>query len=250
MKYLIIGFFIVSTAHAAVTDKQFSADAVITIPGEPQTVSKLYVGNNVVRTDINTQNGLIIDIVFPMEGKLIKLNPQFKQYINIPVRKQTNDSKLNANPCDRLQNASCALLGEELINGLKTKKWQVITLVNNKKVKTLHWIDKQRKLAVREIFNDGTTANMKLLKEEMINNRNVEKWVRTLHRVDGSIVSSYQWYDPQLKISIREELPGGYIRELKNIVLARQKSDLFKVPEGYSRVKPDQSHYKNKKMYP
>jgi len=248
MKYLILVFFIIGTAHATVTDKQFSADAVITIPGEPQTISKLYVGQGVVRTDITTKNGLIIDIVFPNEGKLVKLNPQLKQYINLPIKKQNNDFSVNTNPCNRLQNASCSLLSEETVNGQVTQKWQVVTLIQNKRITTVHWIDKQRKLAIRERFNDGSMADMVLQEQETINNRHVEKWVRTLKRVDGSVTSSFQWYDPELKISIREALPGGYVRELKNIVLAKQQDELFRVPDDYSMIKPEDLSYKTEKM--
>ena len=39
-----------------------------------------------------------------------------------------------------------------------------------------------------------------------------------------------QWYDPELKIAIREELPGGYIRELRDIKTGKQEKDLFEIP--------------------
>ncbi len=232
-KCLILVFLIINTANAALTDEQFSADAVITIPGEPQTSSKLYVGLNVVRTEVKTQNGLIVDIVYPLEGKLIKLNPQLKQYIEMPIKKQTNDLQEKNNPCLRLQHATCTKLGNEKINGFNTQKWKIITLQEGKKVRTLHWVDVQRQLAIREFFNDGSMAEMILEKNEIINNRKTEKWVRTLSRADGTTVLSYQWYDPQLKISIREELVGGYIRELKNLKIAIQNENLFEIPDDF-----------------
>ncbi len=237
-KCLILTLIFINTAYAAVTDKEFSADAVITIPGAPQTNSKLYVGKNTVRTEVETQHGLIIDIVYPLEGKLIKLNPQLKQYIEIPIEKQTSDKQIKSNPCYRLQNSTCTQLGEENINGIKTHKWQIISLQNGKNIRTLHWIDSQRQLAIREFFSDGSMAEMQLEKNEVINGRKTEKWVRMLSRPDGSIVNSYQWYDPQLEISIREELPGGYIRELKNVKLGKQKNSLFKIPDDYTIMKP------------
>ncbi len=242
MKYLILVFLIINSANAALADKQFSADAVITIPGEPQTSSKLYVGHDMVRTEVKTQNGVIVDIVYPLEGKLIKLNPQLKQYVEIPIKKQTKVLQDKSNPCFRLQHATCTKMGEEKINGFNTQKWKIITLHQGKKVRTLHWVDVQRQLAIREFFNDGSMAEMVFEKNEIINNRKTEKWIRTLSRADGTTVLSYQWYDPQLKISIREELAGGYVRELKNLKIAVQNDSLFKIPDGFSDMKPEKSN--------
>jgi len=238
VKSLFLTIFITSAVNAGITDKQFSADAVITIPGEPKTTSKLYVGNNVVRTEVQTPNGLIVDIVYPLKGKLIKLNPQLKQYIEIPIEKQTESLQTKTNPCYKLQNANCTQLGEESINGQKTQKWQIVTQQQGRNTRTLHWVDIKRQLAVREFFADGSMAEMVLEKNETVNKRKAEKWVRTLSRPDGSTVQSFQWYDPQLKISIREELPGGFVRELKNIKTGLQNSALFKIPENYNAMKP------------
>ncbi len=248
-KHLILALLIVNTAQATVTGKQFSADAVISIPGQQQTTSKLYVGNNVVRTEVTTQNGLIIDIVFPLEGKLIKLNPQLKQYIEIPTQKQSTDTQTKGNPCRRLQNATCTRLADENINGFNTQKWQIITVQQGQNIRTLHWIDSKRQLAIREFFSDGSMAEMVLKSKETVNSRKTEKWVRTLSRPDGSTVNSFQWYDPQLEISIREELPGGYIRELKNIKVTKQPVSLFKIPEGFSIMKQPARSNKPQQTY-
>jgi len=167
-------FFIISTANAAVTDKQFSADAIISIPGKAQTSSRIYVGKNVIRTEIQTQNGLIVDIVYPLEGKSIE--------------KYKNDLQINENPCYRLKNTTCTKLKEENINGLITQKWKIVALEKGKSIKTLHWIDIQRQLAIKEIFSDGSRVDMILKKNEIINNRKVEKWVRTLSRSDGLVI--------------------------------------------------------------
>ncbi len=237
LRYSILVLCVMSSANASVPGKEFSADAVMTIPGQEKTFSKLFVGNNVVRTEVNTQNGLMIDIVFPLQGKLIKINTALKQYIEIPVEKQSSEGVIKINPCNRIKNATCTQLGEESVNGRNTVKWQIISIQQGRNVRTLHWIDVDRQLAVREFFHDGSMAEMTLEKTETINNRKTEKWVRKVSRPDGSTISSYQWYDPQLEISIKESLPGGYMRELKNIKITSQKSDLFKIPDGYEMLR-------------
>ena len=47
-----------------------------------------------------------------------------------------------------------------------------------------------------------------------------------------------QWYDRELQIAMREELPGGYFRELRNIRIGPQSDALFRVPAGYRLVEP------------
>lgn len=240
-KSLIITILLITnanTSYASIADKEFSADAVVSIPGQPSTTSKLFVGKDVVRTEIQTSDGVIVDITFPYQGKVIKINTKHEQYIEIPVEKQNKNK--DANPCHRIKDAGCTFLGKELVDGRETQKWQVIAQQDGKNARTLHWVDAKRQLAVREFFNDGSMAEMKLEKIEVINDRKTERWLRTISRPDGSTVSSYQWYDPQLEISIKEELPGGYIRELKNIKVGTQKNTLFVVPDNYKIFRPEQ----------
>lgn len=241
LKSLILSLMLIvitGSCYASITDKEFSADAVVTIPGQPTTTSKLFVGKNVVRTEVETSDGIIIDIVFPFKGMLIKLNTKHQQYIEIPIEKQKSDK--DNNPCNRIRNASCTLIGTEKVDGRDAQKWQILADQQGKKVRTLHWVDVKRQLAVREFFNDGSMAEMKYEKNEAINGRQTEKWVRTISRPDGSIVSSYQWYDPQLEIAIKEELPGGYIRELNNIKVGVQKKSIFDIPDNYEMIRPEQ----------
>ncbi|VAW67328.1 hypothetical protein MNBD_GAMMA10-2653 [hydrothermal vent metagenome] len=237
LRYLILMLYMMNLANASVPGKEFSADAVMTIPGQKKTISKLFVGKNVVRTEVNTQEGLMVDIVLPLQGKLIKINTGLKQYIEIPIEKKSADGITKINPCNRMQYATCTQLADESINGRNTQKWQIISIQQGRNVRTLHWIDVDRQLAVREFFNDGSMAEMTLEKIETINNRKTEKWVRKISRPDGSTISSYQWYDPQLEISIKESLPGGYVRELKNIKISSQKGDLFKIPGDYEMIR-------------
>jgi len=52
---------------------------------------------------------------------------------------------------------------------------------------------------------------------------------------------STQWYDPELRIITREELPGGYFRELKSIEIGPQPPALFKAPADYKQVETSTS---------
>ena len=47
---------------------------------------------------------------------------------------------------------------------------------------------------------------------------------------------TFQWYDAELELAVREEFPGGYVSELKNIHVGPQPDNLFVVPAGYERM--------------
>ena len=81
---------------------------------------------------------------------------------------------------------------------------------------------------------------MQPLGPQTLNGRPTERWQMTTTRPDGESLQSTQWYDPQLQISIREELPGGFFRELRNIQVAAQPDRLFTVPAGYRLMSPKQ----------
>ncbi|MCW8911248.1 MAG: DUF4412 domain-containing protein [Gammaproteobacteria bacterium] len=236
-KLIITGcmLFACTQTYAVSKTMEFTADAVVSIPQQPVKETKLFVSKKAVRSETSIGGQKIIEIIYSDEGKAILINEPLKSYKErmFPVQKNINDS---SNPCDQIQNAVCEKLGTEKIDGLKTEKWQIISNNRGRKLRTLHWVDVKRKLALREFFPDGSVAELKMLKKEKTNGRNAEKWQRTLSRPDGSVTKSYQWYDAGLKISIKEELPGGYVRELKNIKIGKQPKELFKVPEDYRKI--------------
>ena len=106
---------------------------------------------------------------------------------------------------------------------------------NGRSFKSLHWLDKKRHMPLREQLHDGTVSTMTMLEKEKMNGRNTEKWEISAIRSNGQKIISQQWYDPKLKMVIREALPGGYLRELKNIKVTKQTKNLFKVPSDYKK---------------
>jgi len=248
-KFLITGSALLIASQSTAFSKtiEFSADAVIGMPQQAPRTTRLYVGKNAVRREsvINGQN--VIEIVFPEKGKALLINEQLKSYKERQFPNQSKTKKIN--PCEQMQNATCEKLGTENIDGLKTEKWQIITINQGRRVRTLHWIDTKRKLAIREFFPDGSVSELKMLNKEKINKRDTEKWQRTLSRPDGQSIKSYQWYDTKLKIAIKEELAGGFSRELKNIKESRQPDKLFSVPAGYMKI-DKVGNNNNRPVYP
>ena len=249
-KLIISGFVYLASSSVYAESKtvEFSADAVISVPQQESRQTKLFVSKKAVRSETMINGKNIVEIVYPDQGRAVLINEFIKSYKERAFSNQ--DKNKNNNPCAQIVNSTCEKLGTETIDGMKTEKWQIISNGQGKKLRTLHWIDVKRKLAVREFFPDGTVAELKLLKKEEINGRATEKWQRLLSRPDGSNSRSYQWYDAGLGIAIREELPGGYIRELKNIKVSRQPEELFVLPSDFVKIESQPGYspsgYKNR----
>jgi len=235
-KLLILSsaLIVASQSNALAKSIEFSADAVIGVPHQAPRKSRLFVGKDAVRRESVINGQAMIEIVFPEKGRAVLINEQLKSYKERVFPHQPQDK--DHNPCLKIKNAKCEKLGTESIDGLKTEKWQVITSNQGRNIRTLHWIDTKRKLAIREFFPDGTVSELKMIKNEKVNKRNTEKWQRTVSRPDGQVITSYQWYDSKLKIAIKEELPGGFTRELKNIQVSKQSDKLFNVPDDYMKI--------------
>jgi len=234
---LFSGCFIAFSVNAFEIAAEFSAEAVQSIPGRQSTNVKMFISKKAVRTESIMNGNTIVEIVYPKEKRRVLLNQPRKTYIE--QKAQTNKSqkvkKLKNSPCDGIANATCKKLGGEKINGRDANKWEMNVQRNGQNFKSLHWLDKKRYMPLREQWHDGTVTTMTMLGKEKVNGRNTEKWQLHSIRPNGQFMDSQQWYDTKLKMVIREMLPGGYVRELCNIKVARQNKKLFNIPSDYKK---------------
>ncbi len=224
---------------------QFSATAVQKAPQRGEFVARMYVGSHAVRTEYERNGQKMIEIAFTDRSLRVMLFPQNRTYVEqrgAGMGVAFGRSSGSTNPCEggRLEGASCKPLGREEVNGRLADKWEVTMQRDGKTLHTVHWIDVDRKLPLRENFADGTRTELQLVGEEKINGRRAEKWIMKVTRPDGKTMESTQWYDPELHITIREEVPGGYIRELRDIRVGPQPESLFTIPAGWRRVEMPQ----------
>ena len=96
-------------------------------------------------------------------------------------------------------------------------------------------------MSLRNVRPDGSVAELKLVGTEVLDGRDTERWQKTMTDADGKKDVSTQWYDPELRIITREELHGGYFRELKSIEIAPQPPALFTAPADYKQVETSTS---------
>lgn len=233
----LTGALISLSANAFDVAQEFSAEAIQSSSGRLSMNVKMFVSKNAVRTEPMNSGNPIIEIVYPKEKKRILLNSVRKIYVEqkAQVRNVTENKKSKGTPCFGIENATCKKMGVEKKNNRQTTKWEMTVKRGGQVFRSLHWIDKKHNMPLREQLHDGTLSTLKLIGKEKVSGRSTEKWKFEAVHPNGQRAESLQWYDSKLKMVIREELPNGSIRELKNIKIAKQKKSLFKVPSGYKK---------------
>lgn len=227
-----------ANTYAFEVSKEFSANAVQVAPGRTPVYSKMFVSKDAVRTELIQQGKMLVDIAYPAKGKRVLLNPEQKTYMEmtgLPVRSFLSSKKAKT-PCEGVPGASCQSLGKEKVYGIPAEKWQVERKVNGKTFRSLHWIDNSRRLAVKEMLPDGSVTELIMQGKSDLNGRQVEQWESRISQPSGQSQVSRQWYDLQLRIVIREEMDGGYLRELNNIKVGKQDKKLFEIPAGFKKI--------------
>lgn len=131
---------------------------------------------------------------------------------------------------------NCEYLQEEQINGRTTKKYKIMHDQQGESHISYQWIDIEHNFPIRQELSQGWISEAYLIDEEVINARDTEKWQFINISPQGDKQVSYQWYDPELNINIKEEFPGGMVRELKDIEIKPLKDELFLLPQGLRKI--------------
>ena len=226
-------------ARAQQVTTEFSADTLETDSQGKAHAGKLYVGDGQVRTEFGVNGKTMIQIVNLGQQQALMINPDQRTF----MRRQAGQGELasgnrtaDASPCAGMQNISCKAMGKEKIGGRTTEKWEFVKKLGGQSANMYFWVDDERKIPVRQEMPDGSSMELHMIGQESVNGRQAEKWEMTSLQSDGKRISSYHWYDAEIKMNIREEQPGGYSRELVNIKTGAQPATLFMVPQGYEEI--------------
>lgn len=224
---------------ASDTNVQFSAETVQSSPDNKLRHTLVYVGDNQVRLEYHEDNQVAVNIYDMKNGRAIVLAPEQKTYMIRQVPRGQLDNPITQprgqDPCAGIKQVSCRRLASDTLYDRPVVQWEM-TWHNpgDREVDKSHlWFDAERQMPLRQVWSDGSIFEMRLIGKEQLNGRSTERWESVKTGADGASTKSLQWYDPQLRLTIREELPGGYFRELRNIKVGTQADSLFTVPQGY-----------------
>jgi len=231
-------------AQGAPADHQFSADLVTIGPQGVLGKGKLYVGEPFTRTELTQGGRPVVQILDERIGHAYVLNPAQESYIEQPAPSpmQLLGSNLQGmaakGPCSAATDAECRKLGESEIEGRRVVEWELVGQGPQGKSLRMHqWIDAERGLVLRSESSSGDRTELSLIGNDSVGSRLTEKWEVAVTGGGGQVVRSHLWYDPALDVVVREELPGGYVRELTNIRIGAQPGTLFSVPSGYKKIR-------------
>ncbi len=139
-------------------------------------------------------------------------------------------------PCGDMPGLTCRQLGEEKSGRRTAIKWEMVASHQELTMKSTQWIDKERGIPLRREMFEGQTRELKSVAMEELNRRRVEKCELVATMPGRTETRTFQWFDPELKLAVHQESPGGMVSELKNIRLSKQPGDLCKIPAGYERM--------------
>lgn len=237
---IILMLLIPCVLNAESRSVEFSADMINTVPQGQVQQGKLYVSKGRTRMDIN-RNGQhrihIINANKQVEWMLIPSQETY--YENQGVKKTTTSAVANKtvkNPCKVLGGAVCKKLGIEKLGERDAVKWEISFSVEGKTHTGFQWLDVERNIPLKQQLPDGQITKLIFLGNEQYAGRSVEKWDMVSVPTDGAVQTVTQWYDPKLKIAIRQEFPGGLVSEISNIQEGAQADSLFAVPAAYTKI--------------
>jgi len=234
-----------SSSHAQ-SNIQFSGQAIQSAPDGRTRQAQLFVGDNQVRLEHRRGDLDMVEIYDMKHQRLFFLVPQQKIYMQraMPTGQVMNPMlpPKNSNPCAAMPEGQCQKLGSEKLYGRPVSKWQVTVDRQGRKLQSLHWIDDERMMSLHDVWPDGSVSELVPKGTEKFGGRMTERWQRTTTHSNGKKDVTTQWYDPELQMTVREELPGGFFREIKDIHVASQPPRLFQVPADYKLVDKGAQH--------
>lgn len=231
---LLSGLPLVQAAPPAAVE--FSADTLQTDPKNNQRSGRIYVGKQRIRSEMQ-QNGQPVVSIIDTDQKITwVLYPQQRSYIEYSGGGSMPDTE-SGSPCEGIPGAECRRLGEEQIQGRPAVKWSVTVPGQGGTVQSTQWIGKQRSILLRQEIQGGPVMEQTMLGVEKLQGREVEKWEMVMTQ-GAQQQRSTRWFDPQLNLAIKEQNPGGYLRELRNIQVGPQPPALFTIPSDYRKIVP------------
>jgi hypothetical protein len=237
-----IGVVLGAGVAPALAGAQFSAESVQTTAQGQATTTKVFVGDNRVRTE-GAQNGQKFVVVSDSaNGISYFMTPDQRSYIEmrVPGAAPTPQGK-PVDPCANLQGVTCRKVGSEAVAGRAATRWEMTSSAGGQTRSMTQWVDDERGTPLRIQASDGSATESKLVAKEQFEGRAVEKWEMTKSGPGQQPVTSVLWFDPELGVAVRGKQPDGSTFELRGIRVGAQPADLFTVPTGYQKVTPPQA---------
>ena len=228
------------TAEAVAGGVSFVADTHESYPKQGTVQGRMYVSEQGMRMERVQSGEQVVQISLPKQGIMRILFPAKRTYMEMkaPAGGGAGPGAKPENPCMGVAADRCKRLGAEAIGGIKAEKWQVSP--QGAKGSAMVWWDPERKLSLRQELPDGSSSQMNFKGMADYEGRKVERWEMVSVSAKGQQQKAEQLMDRELGIAVREQFPGGILRELRNIRLTKADPSWFQIPQGFRLQQPQQ----------
>jgi len=184
-----------------------------------------------------SENGRdVIQIIRRAEGVMYLLDPAARTYAEIrgaPSPDPTGAGYMP--PCQEDDpGMSCSFRGTEVISGITAEVWD-IGIPGQSGTSTILW-DGARHRALRQAAPDGSVMQMAFVEMVDLAGRSVEHWTVSFEAPGQPVQTGAWYYDPELRLEVREDLISGAVRQLEDIRVGPVDPALFEVPEGWTKL--------------
>lgn len=214
----------------------YSATALHALAGQPETSGTVVKSGQNMRLEFTSEGQNIIQILRPEIGAMYILDPAahtFMEVLGPAVPSTATDAYTN--PCPgQTESPSCQRNGTDTINGIAVERWH-LSAAPNAAPTVLLW-DSTRRRALRQEFPDGSKMIMSFQSMRDLNGRRTEYWTTQTTIPGQTIANGDWWFDPELRVVVRETLANGETRRLENIVVGAVDPTAFQVPQGWQKI--------------
>jgi len=222
----------------AQTSRDFTATAVQSIPDQPDQIGLIAKSSANMRFEFEQDGNTLIKIIRPTEGIVLMLDPQAETYLEFvgpAADPATIDGPIS--PCPEItpetQGLICERSGSDVkVSGVQTERWLLGSPQQQPQV--ILW-DPARHKALRHETPDGSVMQMTFKAMEDMSGRQVEHWTIDITMPGQAPLTGGWWFDPSLRVVLREDLPGGGTRRLDNVKAGPVDPALFTVPDGWQK---------------
>ncbi len=215
----------------------YAADAVYRTPEGTESTGRVVKSGPDMRLEFTEAGRAVVQIIRRAEGRMYVLDPASRSYFTVQGEPdpQAGTAAYEA-PCDPNVTAmTCRFLGNEVTSGITAELWEIGQPGDPAQVSRILW-DGARHRALRQEYPDGTVMALAFQAMVQIEGRSVEHWVITVNVPGQGPLSGAWYYDPELRVELREELPTGEVRSLRNIVVGAVDPAAFSVPTGWTEI--------------
>ena len=226
---------------AAPMPPDFAATAVQILPDGTEQVGKIMKSDGNMRIEMTANGATSIQIMRGGDAIAYLVDPQSRTYAEFRDPSVAQAVTGASNPCPseaemQASGLSCTQVGEGLVSGIITQTWE-ITAPQAPAPMVIEW-DSGRRRALSQSWPEGTSMTLTFQSMQEVEGRQVEYWSSSFQPAGQAAIIGGWWFDPELLVVVREDMPGGVTRVLKDIRIGPLDPALFLPPPGFTRVDP------------